>query len=688
MADELIQPFRVTDPQTPLPLPGDTRNLYGPILNMDTIRTELASTPLYSESLPDPIVNKTIQIKDGLETAGGLDFYNDPGNGIYRITDNNWALTTNGAKRIELSDTIVTITAALNVSGYLNVGTVTDASGTGDLASGLTGASRMFFDQSDQSLSVYDSSNNQDLKLDMNGDSWYNGTGNFGIGVATGLAAKLHVANSIFGDPQLRLDALFGYYVDILCDGNADLVITNTPGLGQQVILEGGEDNTDYRIVVHNTNTTNGNSGAVFYLQTGGTSGGDPYMVFDIPGRSAWIIGNDNSDSGKLKVATGAAGGFSSPFLTIGTDGEATFSKWLQVGTATDSATAGDLVAGLTGASRFFFDQSDQAVSIYDSSNRQDFKIDLNGPSWHRMRSTSCTFGFGTDDPDAQVEIVENSGSSQFRLTYAQGLFYTDIRTVSTGLLAIQPTGCGVTLDQSNEGGDVLLYIANNDDVDPTSHARIRLSTPFVGGGDPVIEFSTDWFGDFPIYAVGLDATDNFFKIAYNDNVGTNDRIIIDTSGLVGICKSVPVARLHVTESTVGNEIFRIESTATNDDPMDQYFHGRLATTGNTQTTINTITIPASTTVMLEAFVRARRTGGSAGTAEDAAGYVIRGTYKNVAGTATLVGAVDANYTAEDQAAWDATFTVTGATALLRVTGETNNNITWHSTVIMRKVST
>ena len=83
---------------------------------------------------------------------------------------------------------------------------------------------------------------------------------------------------------------------------------------------------------------------------------------------------------------------------------------------------------------------------------------------------------------------------------------------------------------------------------------------------------------------------------------------------------------------------------------------------------------------MIEAQVISRRTGGTAGTAEDGAGYVIRGTYKNVAGTATLIGAVNADYTAEDQAGWAATFNVTGATVTLDVTGAADNNVTWHMT--------
>jgi len=148
-----------------------------------------------------------------------------------------------------------------------------------------------------------------------------------------------------------------------------------------------------------------------------------------------------------------------------------------------------------------------------------------------------------------------------------------------------------------------------------------------------------------------------------------------------------PLAQLHSYQGTLGSDVLRLESVATNDDPRESTYQNRVATTNNTQTTLHTFTLAASTTYTINCTVTARRTGGSAGTAEDSAGYGIRGTYKNVAGTATLVGAIDANYTAEDQSAWDATLDVTGATTRVRVTGETNNNITWHSTCKVNQLS-
>lgn len=180
--------------------------------------------------------------------------------------------------------------------------------------------------------------------------------------------------------------------------------------------------------------------------------------------------------------------------------------------------------------------------------------------------------------------------------------------------------------------------------------------------------------------------------IGYSAIVGASSTMVLGGTGAnvvsVAIGKTTASARLHVVEATVGSEVLRFESIATNDDPADQFFHGRLETTAATATTINTIAIATNTTYMMEAHVRARRTGGASGTADDAAAYVVRACYKTATGTVTLIGAVNADYTAESQAAWDCTFVISGSNVLLQVTGAAANTVTWHSTIRVMKVST
>lgn len=101
-------------------------------------------------------------------------------------------------------------------------------------------------------------------------------------------------------------------------------------------------------------------------------------------------------------------------------------------------------------------------------------------------------------------------------------------------------------------------------------------------------------------------------------------------------------------------------------------------TTDGSATTIATIEVPTETTVHIHGHVVARRTGGSSGTAEDGAGYTFAVTYKNVAGTATLIGSGTLVATHEDQSGWDVTFTASSGNALIQVTGAADNNVAWY----------
>lgn len=145
-------------------------------------------------------------------------------------------------------------------------------------------------------------------------------------------------------------------------------------------------------------------------------------------------------------------------------------------------------------------------------------------------------------------------------------------------------------------------------------------------------------------------------------------------------------AKIQAREGTLGQEVLRLESTATNDDPNYFVKQGRAATTNATVTTLLTIAISASNTYFIEARVVARRTGGAGGTAEDGAAYVVRAAYTTIAGVVTAISTVDAEFTRENQAGWDATLTISGTDVLVRVTGAAQNSVTWHCTAIVSNV--
>lgn len=117
------------------------------------------------------------------------------------------------------------------------------------------------------------------------------------------------------------------------------------------------------------------------------------------------------------------------------------------------------------------------------------------------------------------------------------------------------------------------------------------------------------------------------------------------------------------------------------------FLTGTVSTTSAAQTTIVTVPIPASTSVFIEAYVVARRTGGSGGTAEDGGGYTRYWVYKTVTGTVTIIGAIGTPVTIESVAAYDVVSVVNGANVDIKVSGVANTNIDWKAWVYTYEVS-
>lgn len=230
--------------------------------------------------------------------------------------------------------------------------------------------------------------------------------------------------------------------------------------------------------------------------------------------------------------------------------------------------------------------------------------------------------------------------------------------------------------DYNSAGTNVVLY--------PFRVGANHLHNPITAGVGVGIEFETrtTFAGNFEIgssiLSLATDITpgsENFDILFSTMTSGALVSPVVRMSALTGVDI---LTKLQVNKSTLGTEVLKLTTNSTNDDPNITIYQNRVATTNATPTTLHTYTLPISTTVKIKAEVVARRTGGAAGTAEDGAGYVFIGTYKNVAGTATIIGAISTLYTAESQAGWDATFTLSGSDILVTVTGATDNNITWH----------
>lgn len=108
-------------------------------------------------------------------------------------------------------------------------------------------------------------------------------------------------------------------------------------------------------------------------------------------------------------------------------------------------------------------------------------------------------------------------------------------------------------------------------------------------------------------------------------------------------------------------------------------------TTDATVTTLDTIPVYPGSIMHFDTLIIGKRTGGASGSANDDATYHLQVSYKDVSGTATILGA-ETRVENEDQAGWDAAFSVSGGNVLLRVTGASGNNITWTSKTVVTRI--
>lgn len=199
--------------------------------------------------------------------------------------------------------------------------------------------------------------------------------------------------------------------------------------------------------------------------------------------------------------------------------------------------------------------------------------------------------------------------------------------------------------------------------------------------------------------------TDTLYVDATNHRVGINTLVPaydLDISGnlratnilgtRVSIGTTTVSPRLYVYESTTGNEVVRVasptDSSGSTSEVNFSFYQNSIITTNNNYGDLHIITLDDNSTYLIQANVVARRTGGASGTAGDGAGYVLTGCFRRVsAGVATIIGSVDTDVTCESQSNFDANLAVTGNTVKLQVRGATNNNLLWHCTLFVQKVS-
>jgi len=312
--------------------------------------------------------------------------------------------------------------------------------------------------------------------------------------------------------------------------------------------------------------------------------------------------------------------------------------------------------------------------------------------------TTSATgFVFTQNNPTQPIAKFVNGVGNTLTID-ANGALTTSVTSGESGAgLGVTTAGTGAAISGLAVGSGVLLNLLNGNTVDEfvvgntggiISNAHTTTGTPMVamtqGSTGGVLGLNSSGATD-TAFVVTKSGTGGAASItSANASFGVGDSQVTASSYTTGTTASLALTQTNSGEilnaTTVAGQI--------TGGPYSNWRikQGYVTTTNATPTTLLTIPINASRTYFLEARVGARRTSGSSGSAEDGAAYVVQGAYNTISGTVTVIGSVNAEYTAESQGAWNATLVISGSNVLVQVTGAANNNITWNTTTMIQEI--
>jgi len=84
--------------------------------------------------------------------------------------------------------------------------------------------------------------------------------------------------------------------------------------------------------IVSNTDNTNAASDAFYHALTGGASGGDPHIHFEVDGVTEYSLGIDNTDADDFKLTTGASPSAGTELIIVETGGDVIIPANLRIG--------------------------------------------------------------------------------------------------------------------------------------------------------------------------------------------------------------------------------------------------------------------------------------------------------------------------------------------------------------------
>lgn len=414
--------------------------------------------------------------------------------------------------------------------------------------------------------------------------------------------------------------------------------------------------------------------------------------------------------------------------------------------TGTSASNVGISVSSVSGGTTNY-------DAIFNAGNS--VGIGLSAPTLGKLQISDST---GASSGFSALYVTEKTATptgvsygANVQKTGASNINYGGLFSVRDGVasnIALVATNAG-----SSSAGGTAVYGINSSTfagsqwgVSGSKSGNTVTGTGYAVYGNASGSAATNYGG----YFISSGGTSNIGGYFAATGSGTNYALLVPSaSGNVGIGTLAPGALFSIYQATLGTEVMRVESQATNDNVGERIFMGRTTTSNATATAILTITpamlgisSPVDTQiVMIEAYVVARRTSGTAGTADDGAGFVIRGTFKMYGGTNaaavtspasttatafvvgrrytitalgttnfTLIGAAAntigtsfvatgvgagtgtasqtdrVDYSAVSQSLFNASMTTSTTSVIIQGTGATNNNMVWHCTAKVYKV--
>jgi len=257
-----------------------------------------------------------------------------------------------------------------------------------------------------------------------------------------------------------------------------------------------------------------------------------------------------------------------------------------------------------------------------------------------------------------------NSGTAlnNNRIMVSSGGAIVEAAALTNGQLLIGSTGAApvaANITQTGTLGVVITNGAGSISLDTVQDIRTTASPSFVN-----VTLSGKTSGSVIFAGTGGVLSEN------------NSQFFWDNSNYrLGLGTLAPARRLDVNGSSIYRGSLRyVDAGASNANW--EIFQAQTTTTDATTTTLQSITVPTNSVIMLIAKIVGRRTGGSSGASGDSGIYIRTARFKNVGGTVTMYN-LQTDFTSEDQFAWNGTLDVSGTSARIRVTGAANNNVTW-----------